>query len=106
MPSQMRKPHRWRTWTDPSSPIELRIRDEDGVNPLREGFARGENFNQASFTLPEWFDADGIEAEFIENFRGVLFLRAEDSSLFAPQGLRFWKRGESLSAVPVIVVPE
>ena len=73
---------------------------------MREGFARGENFNQASFTLPEWFDADGIEAEFIEDFRGVLFLRAEDGSLFASQGLRFWKRGESLSAVPVIVVPE
>ena len=89
---------------DPASAIEFRIRDEDGVNPLGEGFARVGDFNQAARTIPEWFAMDGIDTEFLEDFRGVLFLRAEDGSLFAPLGLRFGKRGESLSAVPVIQV--
>ena len=89
---------------DPASTIEFRIRDEDGVNPLGEGFARVGDFNQAARTIPEWFAMDGIDTEFLEDFRGVLFLRAEDGSLFAPLGLRFGKRGESLSAVPVIRV--
>ena len=87
---------------DPSSRIEFRIRDEDGINPLGEGFATAGDFNQASFTVPEWFAMDGIDTEFLRDFRGVLFLRAEDGSLFAPLGLRFGRRGESLSAVPVI----
>ena len=89
---------------DPASTIEFRIRDEDGVNPLGEGFARVGDFNQAARTIPEWFAMDGIDTEFLEDFRGVLFLRAEDGSLFAPLGLRFGKRGDSLSAVPVIRV--
>ena len=76
---------------------------------MGEGFAIVGDFNQAARTIPEWFDADGIDTEFLKDFRGVLFLRAEDGSLFAPLGLRFGKRGESLSAVPVIrvtTVPE
>ena len=89
---------------DPSSTIEFRIRDEDGVNPLGEGFARVGDFNQAARTILEWFAMDGIDTEFLEDFRGLLFLRAEDGSSFAPIGIRFGKRGESLSAVPVIRV--
>ena len=85
-----------------SSRIEFRIRDEDGINPLGESFATAGDFNQDARTIPEWFAMDGIDTEFLRNFRGVLFLRAEDGSLFAPLGLRFGRRGESLSAVPVI----
>ena len=89
---------------DPASTIEFRIRDEDGVNPLGEGLARVGDFNQAARTIPEWFAMDGIDTEFLEDFRGLLFLRAEDGSSFAPIGIRFGKRGESLSSVPVIRV--
>ena len=86
---------------DPSSKIEFRIYGEDGINPLGEGLARVGNFNQVARTIPEWFDADGINTEFLKDFRGILLLRAEDDSLFAPIGIRFGKQGESLSAVPV-----
>ena len=89
---------------DPASRIEFRIYSEDGSNPLGEGLARVGNFNQVARTIPEWFDADGIDTEFLQDFRGLLFLRAEDGSSFAPIGLRFGKRGESLSTVPVIPV--
>ena len=82
------------------STIEFRIYGEDGVNPLGEGFARAGGFNQDALTIPGWFAVDGIDTEFLEDFRGLLFLRAEDGSLFAPLALRF-KRGR-LSAVPVI----
>ena len=89
---------------DPSSTIEFRIYGEDGINPLGEGLARVGNFNQVARTIPEWFDADGINTEFIQDFRGILLLRSEDGSLFAPIGIRFGRRGESLSSVPVIRV--
>ena len=89
---------------DPSSGIEFRIYDEDGINPLGEGFARVGDFNQAARTIPEWFAMDGIDTEFLKDFRGLLFLRAEDGSLFAPLGIRFGKQGESLSSVPVVQV--
>ena len=93
---------------DPASTIEFRIRDEDGIDPLGEGFVThpvgGETFQQRVGSIPEWFDVDGIDMEFLKDFRGLLFLRAEDGSSFAPLGLRFGKRGESLSAVPVIQV--
>ncbi len=49
---------------------------------------------------------DGIDTEFLKDFRGILLLRAEDDSLFAPIGIRFGKRTGSLSAVPVIRVTE
>ena len=94
---------------DPSSTIEFRIYGEDGINPLGEGLARVGNFNQVARTIPEWFDADGINTEFLQDFRGILLLRSEDGSLFAPIGIRFGKRGESLSTIPVIrvtAVPE
>ena len=94
---------------DPSPTIEFRIYGEDGINPLGEGPARVGNFNQVARTIPEWFDADGINTEFLQDFRGILLLRSEDGSLFAPIGIRFGKRGESLSSVPVIrvtAVPE
>ena len=89
---------------DPASTIEFRIRDEDGIDPLGVGFARVGDFNQAARTIPEWFDVDGIDTEFLQDFQGILLLRSEDGSLFAPVGIRFGKRGESLSAVPVIQV--
>ena len=78
---------------DPSSTIEFRIYGEDGINPLGEGPARVGNFNQVARTIPEWFDADGINTEFLQDFRGILLLRSEDGSLFAPIGIRFGKRG-------------
>ena len=90
---------------DLSSTIEFRIHVEDGMNPFGEGFARGGNFNQAVRGLPEWFAMDGIDTEFLKDFRGILLLRAEDEFLFAPIGIGFGKQGESLSAVPVIQVP-
>ena len=89
---------------DPSSTIEFRIYGEDGINPLDEEFARVGDFNQVARTIPEWFAMDGVDTEFLEDFRGLLFLRAEDGSLFASIGIRFGKRGESLSSVPVIQV--
>ena len=90
---------------DPSSGIEFRIYDEDGINPLGEGVARVGNFSQAARTIPEWFAMDGIDTEFfLKDFQGLLYLRAADGSSFAPLGLRFGKRGESLSAVPVIQI--
>ena len=101
---------------DPSSTIEFRIHDEDGINPLGEGFVthpiEGRTLQQAVGSIPRWFAAGGVDTEFLsewktdpyENFRGLLFLRAEDGALFAPIGIRFGRRGGSLSAVPVIRV--
>ena len=87
---------------DPASRIEFQIHDEDGSvwdTPFTVW-----DFNQAAGTIPEWFaDEDEVYKEFPEDFRGLLFLRAEDA-LFAPIGIRFGKRGESLSTVPVIPV--
>ena len=87
---------------DSSPRIELRIRDEEGSDPLEGVFIPWGNFNHKALTIPEWLDVDGVDTEFIKDFRGLLFLRSEDGSLFAPLGLRFEKRGRSLSAVPVI----
>ena len=88
---------------DPASRIEFQIHDEDGSvwdTPFTVW-----DFNQAAGTIPEWFaDEDEVYKEFPEDFRGLLFLRSEDGSLFAPIGIRFGKRGESLSTVPVIRV--
>ena len=93
---------------DPASTIEFRIRDEDGINPLGEGFVThpvgGETFQQRVGSIPEWFDVDGIDTEFLNDFRGLLFLRTEDGSSFAPLGIRFGRQGESLSSVPVVQV--
>ena len=87
---------------DSSPRIELRIRDEEGSDPLEGVFIPWGNFNHKALTIPEWLDVDGVDTEFLRDFRGLLFLRSEDGSLFAPLGLRFEKRGRSLSAVPVI----
>ena len=101
---------------DPSSKIEFRIYGEDGINPLGEEFVthpvEGRTFQQAALSIPRWFAVGGVDTEFLsewktdpyENFRGLLFLRAEDGALFAPTGIRFGRRGGSLSAVPVIRV--
>ena len=91
---------------DSSPRIELRIRDEAGDDPLEGVFASWRNFNQRALTIPEWFEVDGIDTEFLRDFRGLLFLRTEDGSPFAPLGLRFGKRTGSLSAVPVIEVAD
>ena len=47
-----------------------------------------------------------MDTGFLRDFRGLLFLRTEDESGFAPLGLRFGKRSSSLSAVPAIRIPE
>ena len=83
-----------------SSSIELRIRDEEGNDPLEGGFAAWGEFHQAARTLPEWFAVEGVDTGFLEDFRGLLFLESEDGSAFAPLGLRFGKRSPALSAVP------
>ena len=62
------------------------------------------DFNQAGLTIPEWFAMDGIDTEFLNDFRGLLFLRTGDGSSFAPLGIRFGRQGESLSTVPVVGV--
>ena len=82
--------------------IELRIRDEEGEDPLDGVFVPHEDFHQKARTMPEWFGVEGVDTEFLRDFRGLLFLRSEDGSLFAPLGLRFGKQTGSLSAVPVI----
>ena len=88
------------------SRIELRLRDEAGKDPLNGLFVPWRDFHQAARTLPEWFDVEGVDTEFLRDLRGLLFLRTEDESGFAPLGLRFGKRTSSLSAVPAIRIPD
>ena len=87
---------------DSASRLELRIRGEEGDDPLEGGFVPWGDFHQAARTLPEWFTADGVDMGFLTDFRGLLFLETEDESPFAPLGLRFGKGSSSLSAVPAI----
>ena len=82
--------------------IQLRIRDEEGSDPLDGVFVPHGDFQQRARTMAEWFGVEGVDTGFLRDFRGLLFLRTEDGSLFAPLGLRFGKRTGSLSAVPVI----
>ena len=91
---------------DPGSRIELRLRDEEGDDPLNGLFLLWKDFHQSALTLPEWFDVPGVDAGFLRDFRGLLFLRTEDESGFAPLGLRFGKGTSSLSAVPAIRIPD
>ena len=91
---------------DPESGIELRLRDEEGDDPLNGLFLAWKDFQQEALTLPEWFDVPGVDADFLRDFRGLLFLRTEDESGFAPLGLRFGKGTSSLSAVPMIQIPD
>ncbi len=91
---------------DGASGIELRIRDEEGNDPLAGVFLPWRDFHQSARTLPEWFDVLGVDAGFLRDFRGLLFLRSEDDSPFVPLGLRFGKRSASLSAVPAVRIPE
>ena len=91
---------------DAESRIELRLRDEEGNDPLNGLFVPWGDFHQAALTLPEWFAVEGIDMGFLEDFHGFLFLRSEDGTPFAPLGLRFGKRTSSLSAVPTIRVPD
>ena len=89
-----------------ASRLELRLRDEEGIDPLNGGFVHWGDFHQSARTLPEWFAVEGIDTGFLENFRGLLFLRSADDTPFAPLGLRFGKRTPSLSAAPAIRVRE
>ena len=91
---------------DSTSDVELRIRGEEGTDPLNGGFVSWRDSHQAALTLPEWFTVEGVDTEFLGNFRGFLFLRSEDHHPFAPLGLRFGKQISSLSAMPVIRVPD
>ncbi|MDE0435977.1 MAG: hypothetical protein OXH92_18410 [Bryobacterales bacterium] len=84
-----------------ASEIEFQLRDEAGLDPLGRVLTQG-NFQQRAHVLPEWFAEAGTR--FLENFRGLLFLRAADGSGFAPMGLRGGKRIGSFSAVPAIPV--
>ena len=86
---------------DASPEIEFQIRDEAGSDPIGEVLRWGD-FRQQARTLPQWFE--GVDTGFLTDFRGLLFLRATDDSSFAPLGLRFGKRKESTSAVPVIPI--
>ena len=86
--------------------IELRIRDEAGDDPLDGNFVTWSNSNQQALTIPEWFDDSGVDRGFLRDFQGVLFVRSEDGSLFAPVGLRFGKKKGSLSTVPVIRIDD
>ena len=85
-----------------SAKFELRIRDEEGRDPLDGRFVQVGDFNQRALTIPEWIGLDGFDTGFLRDFSGLLYLRTEDGSPFAPLGLRFGKRTDSLSAVPVI----
>ncbi|MDE2927979.1 MAG: DUF3472 domain-containing protein [Acidobacteriota bacterium] len=87
---------------DSAPRLELRIRDEEGNDPLEGGFVPWGDFQQAARTLPEWFAVQGVDTEFLGDLRGLLFMETEDESSFAPLGLRFGKRTSSLSAVPAI----
>ena len=89
-----------------ASRLELRLRDEEGNDPLNGGFVHWGDFHQAAGTLPEWFAVEGVDTGFLENFRGLLFLRSADDTPFAPLGLRFGKRIPSLSVAPAIRVPD
>ena len=84
-----------------SAQIELRIRNDEGDDPLEGVFVRHGEFHQRAWTTQDWFTEKGVHTEFLKNFRGLLFLRTEDGSPFAPHGLRFGKRTGSLSAVPM-----
>ncbi len=86
---------------DAAPGIELRFRDEAGKDPIGEVLAI-DDFQQRARTLPEWIP--GEDMAFLEDFRGMLFLRSMDGSSFAPLGLRFGKRQGSLWAVPAIPV--
>ena len=89
-----------------ASGVELRLRDEEGNDPLEGGSVRWDGFRQAARTLPEWFDVDGADTGFLEDFRGLLLVDAEDESGLTPLGLRFGKRTSSLSAVPAIRIAD
>ncbi len=91
---------------DSSPKIELRIRDEEGRDPLDGVSVPRGDFHQLAWTMLEWFDVDGVDTEFLGDFRGLLFLRTEDGSPFVPLGLRFGKRKDSLSAVPLVKILE
>ncbi len=91
---------------DAESRIELRVRDEEGNDPLHGLYLPWRDFQQSALTLPEWFDVPGVDAGFLRDFRGLLFLRTEAESGFAPLGLRFGKGTSSLSAVPAIRIPD
>ena len=56
---------------DASPRIELRIRDEAGDDPLGGVFVRWRNFHQQARTIPEWFDVEGVDTEFLRDFRGL-----------------------------------
>jgi hypothetical protein len=88
---------------DAPSEIEFRIRDEAGSDPVGEVLTRGD-FRQSALTLPEWLQ--GTDRGFLQNFRGLLFLRATNGASFAPVGLRFGRKNSSLSAVPVVPIPD
>ena len=52
------------------------------------------------------FNVDSVSAEFLNDFRGLLFLQTTDGPAFAPVGWRFGRRNPSLSSVPVVRIKD
>ncbi len=81
--------------------VGFTIVDQDGNDPLGEAqVLDAQEFRQAARTLPEWYMEH--DRNFLQDFRGTLFLHTPDGSPFAPLGLRFGKLQGFLSAIPVI----
>ena len=72
-----------------------------GARPAGRGPHRGEL--PAAGPRPSGL-VRGVVTGFLEDFRGLLFLRSADGSGFAPMGLRGGKQQGSLSAVPLIPI--
>ena len=51
--------------------LELRIRGEEGNDPLDGGFVPWGDFHQEALTLPEWFAVEGVDTGFLGDFRGL-----------------------------------
>ena len=75
--------------SESSTEIELRIRDEEGEDPLGGQVVRQGNFSQKALTIPEWFDEGGADTGFLRDFRGLLFLRSEDGFSVRAAGTAF-----------------
>ena len=69
---------------------------------MGEILTRGD-FRQSVLTRPERLK--GIDQGFLQDFRGLLLLRASDGASFAPRGPGFGKRKGSLSTVSMVPNP-
>ena len=81
--------------------LELRIRDEEGNDPL-EGEAVPGVISSGGPHAPGMVRRGRNRYRIPGGLPRLLFLQTEDESPFAPLGLRFGKGTSSLSAVPAI----